>query len=36
MAHEIMNKSEKDIHDAPEAAKKAEEAAECERQICIV
>jgi hypothetical protein len=31
MAHEIMKKSEKDIHDAREAAKKAEEAAERER-----
>jgi hypothetical protein len=27
MAHEIMKKSEKDIHDAREAAKKAEEVA---------
>jgi hypothetical protein len=36
MAHEIMKKSEKDIHDAREAAKKAEEAAERERRICIV
>jgi hypothetical protein len=36
MAHEIMKKSEKDIHDAREAAKKAEEAAECERRIGIV
>jgi hypothetical protein len=36
MAHEIMKKSEKDIHDAREAAKKAEETAEHERQICIV
>jgi hypothetical protein len=34
--HEIMKKSEKDIHDAREAAKKAEEAAERERQIGIV
>ena len=31
-----MNKSEKDIHDAREAAKKAEEAAERERRIGIV
>jgi hypothetical protein len=31
MAHEIMKKSEKDIHEAREAAKKAEEAAICER-----
>jgi hypothetical protein len=36
MAHEIMKKSKKDIHDAREAAKKAEEAAECERRIGIV
>jgi hypothetical protein len=36
MAHEIMKKSEKDIHDAREAAKKAEEAAERERRIGIV
>jgi hypothetical protein len=36
MAHEIMKKSEKDIHDAREAAKKAEEAAERERWIGIV
>jgi hypothetical protein len=36
MAHEIMKKSEKDIHDAREAAKKAEEAAKLERRICIV
>jgi hypothetical protein len=36
MAHEIIKKSEKDIHDAPEAAKKAEEAAERERLIGIV
>jgi hypothetical protein len=36
MAHEIMKKSEKDIHDAREAAKKAEEAVEHERQIGIV
>jgi hypothetical protein len=28
MAHEIMKKSEKDIHDAREVAKKTEEAAE--------
>ncbi|KAL5647168.1 hypothetical protein ACJX0J_041523, partial [Zea mays] len=33
MAHEIMKKSEKDIHDAREAAKKAEKAAELERRI---
>jgi hypothetical protein len=36
MAHEIMKKSEKDIHDAREAVKKAEEAVERERQIGIV
>jgi hypothetical protein len=36
MAHEIMKKSEKDIHDTREAAKKAEEAAERERRIGIV
>jgi hypothetical protein len=36
MAHEIMNKSENDIHDAREAAKKAEEADECERRIGII
>jgi hypothetical protein len=36
MAHEIMKKSEKDIHEAREAAKKAEEAAERERRIGIV
>jgi hypothetical protein len=35
MAHEIMKKSEKDIHDAREAEKKTEKAAELERQICI-
>jgi hypothetical protein len=36
MDHEIMKKSEKDIHDTREAAKKAEEAAERERRIGIV
>jgi organic hydroperoxide reductase OsmC/OhrA len=36
MAHEIMRKSEKDIHDTREAAKKVEEAAERERRIGIV
>jgi hypothetical protein len=36
MAHEIMKKSEKDIHESREAAKKAEEAAERERLIGIV
>ena len=36
MAHEIIKKSEKDIHDAREAAKEAEKAAELKRQIGIV
>jgi hypothetical protein len=36
MAHEIMKKSEKDIHDSREAAKKAKKAAELERRIGIV
>jgi hypothetical protein len=36
MAHEIMKKSKKDIHDAREAAKKAEKATELERWISIV
>jgi hypothetical protein len=36
MAHEIMKKSEKDIHDSREAAKKAEKSAELERRIGIV
>jgi hypothetical protein len=31
MAHEIMKKNEKDIHDAQEATKVAEKAAELER-----
>jgi hypothetical protein len=35
MTHEIMKKSEKDIHDAREATKAAEKAAELERRICI-
>jgi hypothetical protein len=35
MAHEIMKKSEKDIHDARETTKAAEKAAELERRICI-
>jgi hypothetical protein len=35
MAHEIMKKSEKDIHDARVEAKQAEEAAERERRISI-
>jgi hypothetical protein len=36
MAHEIMKKSEKYIHDSREAAKKAEKATELERRIGIV
>jgi hypothetical protein len=35
MAHEIMKKSEKDIHDSWEATKEAEKAAELERRIGI-
>ena len=35
MAHEIMKKSEKDIHDTREVAKVAEKAAELERRIGI-
>jgi hypothetical protein len=35
MAHEVMKKSEKDIHDSREAAKAAEKAAELERRIGI-
>jgi hypothetical protein len=35
MAHEIMKKSEKDIHDAREATKAAEKAAELEKRIGI-
>jgi hypothetical protein len=35
MAHEIMKKSKKDIHDAREATKAAKKAAELERRICI-
>jgi hypothetical protein len=35
MAHEIMKKSEKDIHDSREATKMAEKAAELERRIGI-
>jgi hypothetical protein len=35
MAHEIMKKSEKDIHDAREATKEAEKVAELERRIDI-
>ena len=36
MAHEIMKKSEKDIHDARAKARQAEEAAEHEKRIGIV
>jgi hypothetical protein len=36
LANEIINKNEKDTHDAQEEAKRAEEAAERERRICIV
>jgi hypothetical protein len=36
MAHEIMKKSEKDIHDARVVAKEAEEATERERRIGII
>jgi hypothetical protein len=35
MAHEIMKKSEKDIHESREATKAAEKAAELERRIGI-
>jgi hypothetical protein len=35
MAHEIINKSEKDTHDAREATKATEKAAELERRIGI-
>jgi hypothetical protein len=35
MAHEIIKKSEKDTHDAREATKAAEKAAELEKRICI-
>jgi hypothetical protein len=35
MAHEIMKKSEKDIHDYREAAKKSEKTAELERRIAL-
>jgi hypothetical protein len=35
MAHEIMKKSEKDIHDTREATKEAKKAAELERRIGI-
>jgi hypothetical protein len=33
MAHEIIKKSEKDTHDARVEARKAKEAAECEKRI---
>jgi hypothetical protein len=36
MAHEIIKKSEKDTHDAREAAKTAEKTAELERRIGII
>jgi hypothetical protein len=36
MAHEIIRKSEKDTHEAREAAKVVEKIADLERQICIV
>jgi hypothetical protein len=36
MAREIMKKSEKDIHEARAEAKRAEEAVEREKRICIV
>jgi hypothetical protein len=36
MAHEIIKKSEKDTHDARAEAKRAEEAAERDRRICII
>ena len=36
MAHEIMKKSKKDIHDSREEAKKAKKTAELERRIGIV
>jgi hypothetical protein len=36
MAHEIMRKIEKDIHEARAEAKRAEEAAEREKRIGIV
>jgi hypothetical protein len=35
MAHKIINKSEKDTHDAREATKAAKKAAELERRIGI-
>jgi hypothetical protein len=36
LANEIIEKNEKDTHDAREEAKRAEEAAECERRIGII
>jgi hypothetical protein len=36
MAHEIIKKSEKDTHDAREAAKTAEKTVELERRIGII
>jgi hypothetical protein len=36
MAHEIIKKSEKDTHDARAEARRAEEAAEHEKHICII
>jgi hypothetical protein len=36
LANEIIKKNEKDTHDAREEARRAEEAAECERRIGIV
>jgi hypothetical protein len=36
LAHEIIRKNEKDTHDARAEAKRAEEAVEHERRICIV
>jgi hypothetical protein len=36
LAHDIIKKSEKDTHDARAEAKRAEEAAEHERCICII
>jgi hypothetical protein len=35
MAHEIMKKSQKDIHDARETTKEAEKAAKLERRVVI-
>jgi hypothetical protein len=36
MAHEIIKKSEKDTHDTREEARRAKEAAEREKRICII